>query len=92
MVMKSKVEQYGFGETSTTTVKRTKERFRTKGRSSQTYKNKIREMKKLYKRLYKASEKKKGKNPQGKYFCDKYTTCASFLKVVKIKEPNKEKK
>lgn len=67
-------------------------RFPTKGRSSKTYQNKIKKVKKLYKRLYLASEKKKAKNPQGKYFCDKYSTCDLFLKTINIKKANKDNK
>ncbi len=63
-----------------------------KGRSSKTYQNKVREMKKLYKHLYKASEKRKAKNPQGRYFSDKYPTVANFLEKVNLKKANKEKK
>ena len=63
-------------------------RFLTKGRSDRTYKRKITKMKKLYKSLFKLSQKNKKTNPQGRYFCDKYPTCASFLSTVKIKECN----
>ena len=65
-------------------------RFLTKGRSSGTYKRKITKMKKLYKNLYRAS--KKSKSPPKDAFHLKYPTEASFLKIVKIKEPNKVKK
>ena len=67
-------------------------RFPTKGRSSKTYQNKVKKMKKLYKNLFKASQKKKVKNPQGTYFCDKYSAVANFLEIIKIKKANKEKK
>jgi len=90
MVMQSKVGQWGFDEPIKTT-KRVKERFKIKGRSIQTHKNKIKKMKKLYKNLYRASQKKKAKNPQGKYFSDKYSTVDSFLKAIKIKEANVKK-
>ena len=63
-----------------------------RGRSSKTYSNKVKKVKKLYKNLYKASQKKKAKNPQGTYFCDKYATVANFLEVVKLKKASKEKK
>lgn len=89
MVMTNSMGQYGFGaDTSVTTTTRKRQRFTSKGRSSRTYQNKIKKMKKLYKRLYRASQKKKAKNPQGRYFCDKYPTCDLFLKSIKIKEVN----
>lgn len=62
--------------------------FTTKGRSSKTYKNKIRELTKRYNRLFKASQARKSKNPQGTYFCDKYPTADSFLKTINIKKEN----
>ncbi len=64
----------------------------TRGRSSKTYSNKVKKVKELYKNLYKASQKKKAKNPQGRYFSDKYPTVANFLEIVKIKKASKEKK
>ena len=64
----------------------------SKGRSSQTYYRKIKKMKNLYKNLYKASQKKKSKYPQRRYFCDEYPTVDVFLKTIKIKESNKTSK
>ena len=65
-------------------------RFLKKGRSSKTYQSKVRKMKKLYKNLYRAS--KKNKSPHKDSFYLKYPSEVSFLKTIKIKEPNKEVK
>ncbi len=59
-----------------------------KGRSYKTIKNKERELKKLYKNLFKASQRKKKKNPQGIYFCNKYPKFADFFITIKIKQGN----
>ncbi len=67
-----------------------------KGRSQQTYKNKLRKMKTFYRLTFKHSTEQKertmtlpGNNkPQKEYFCDKYPTEVSFFKVFKIKECN----
>jgi len=59
-----------------------------KGRSKRTYKNKVRELTKRYRQLYKAGEKRKKSNPQGTYFCDKYSTVDIFLKSVTVKKEN----
>ncbi len=64
--------------------------FLTKGRSTQTFQNKVKKMKKLYKNLYTASKKKN--SPRKDSFHLKYSSEAKFLKTIKIKEPNKVKK
>jgi len=67
-------------------------RFTSKGRSRRTVKNKERKLKRLYQSLFKASLKKKKQNPQKTYFCDKFKTVDSFLKIINIKQSNIEKK
>ena len=71
-----------------------------KGRSLQTYQNKVRKLKKFYNKLFKSSQKKKkerkkllpkNNEPQKKYFCDKYPTEVSFLDKIKVKQPNPKK-
>ncbi len=87
MVMTNSVGQFGFGEsTPITTTTRRKERFVSKGRSTRTYQNKLKRVKKLYKRLYKASIK--AKQPRKDAFHIRYPNEASFLKTIKIKEAN----
>ncbi len=66
-------------------------RFINKGRSTATYQRKVKQLKRLYKNLYKSSTKKKSKSPQGVYFCDKYPTEDSFLAKVNIKKSNQTK-
>jgi hypothetical protein len=56
-----------------------------KGRSSKTYQNLVDRAKKRYKHLFKASLKRKTKNPQGTYFCDKFKTVDIFLSKLNIK-------
>jgi hypothetical protein len=56
-----------------------------KGRSNKTYQNVVDRAKKLYKHLFKASLKRKKKNPQGTYFCDKFKSVDVFLSKVNIK-------
>ena len=67
--------------------------FKGKGRSVKTHQNKIRKIKNYYKKLFKNSvankkenEKNGYKNPNKKYFCDKFPTEKDYLKTVKIKE------
>jgi hypothetical protein len=66
-------------------------RQRIKGRTAQTNKNKKRQLTKLYHRLYKAGLKRKEKNPQGTYFCDKFKTVDVFLSKIDIKKPTPTK-
>ena len=77
-----------------TTIRR--KRKMTKGRSLVTLQNKIREHKKFYKNIFRNSQKSKekdlklpeNKRPQKEYFCDKYPTEDSFLKMKPFKQPN----
>ena len=69
-----------------------------KGRSSRTYSNILRRLKKYYRLTFKHSqeqkkqnEKKGYKNPNKKYFCDKFPTEKSFLDKIKIKQASREK-
>ena len=66
--------------------------FKGKGRSRATAKNKESKLRRLYKNLFKASQRKKKKNPQKTYFCDRFKTADNFLKTIKIKPSNIEKK
>ena len=77
-----------YGSTQITTTTKTKRAREGKGRSRKTNKNKTSQLKKRYKNLFNASQKKKRNNPQGKYFCDKYPTCDIFLDSIKLKQPN----
>jgi len=69
-------------------------RGNVKGRSETTYQNKLRRMKKFYSKTFRNSKKskelaeKRGESKFGQYFCDKYPTEQSFLKVLNLKESN----
>jgi hypothetical protein len=82
------------GNLNETTVRR--KRKMTKGRSLVTLQNKIREHKKFYNRVFKNSQKSKekdsklpeNKRPQKEYFCDRFPTVDSFLRMKPFKQPN----
>lgn len=73
--------------------------FRIKGRSQQTYNNKLRALKKVYRLTFKHSKEQKERNmkmsesqrPRKTYFCDKYSSEASFLSTIKLKQPTPKK-
>jgi len=85
------------GRTKNNKVERGKGR---KGRSAITFQLKLNRLEKTYKRLFKKSNQSKNKNTRSTgnsnskkrvFFCDKYKTFDSFLKVNSIKKSNKQK-
>jgi len=66
-----------------------KRRKKSKGRSLTTYRNKIKQLEKFYKRTFRSSQKRKKESKGRFFFCDKYPTLKSFMDKQKIKQTSK---
>jgi hypothetical protein len=81
----------GYGSWSKITSKEVKTEVtakhgkRTKGRSIKTYQNKINQLKRKYRKLFKSSKKRKT------HFYLDYPTEESYMKEIKLKQPNTDK-
>lgn len=72
-------------------IKSVRRGHRDKGRSLQTYQNKLKKLETYYKNLYKASKHAKDKSiARSFYFFEKYSTLDKFRDTVEIKVATNE--